>query len=381
MTHRVLHLITRLPIGGAERLMSDVVRSLDANRYQSLVCCIQDGGPIADEIAAAGFPVFKLGLMNNGGFDRRVVPALRRLIRDEGIDLIHSHLYHANFYGRIAARLERRPAIASIHNAYTRRKWHRHLINWWLGCYSEAVIAVSEEVRRDIVAYDHVPAGKVVVLQNGIDASRVESHLSREAAKVRLGYTSDEILIGCVGRLEEQKGHTFLLRAMADLRAGYPKLRLAIAGDGRKKEELVALSAALDIGGIVRFLGARDDIADVLSAFDLYVMPSLWEGLSLAMLEAMAAGRAVIISDVGGAGEVLGDNEYGIRVAPGNVGALVGAIHSVLDSPSYRQSLERKAKQRVLSHYTVRAMVKKLEGVYGQAIAGRSPPRQKKTSV
>lgn len=373
MTYRVMHLITRLPVGGAERLLAGVVSHLDRDRYESVVCCIQDGGAVADEIAASGIPVITLDLMGHGGFDRRVVPALCDIIRRERIDLIHSHLYHANLYGRLAASRAGIAAVASVHNTYSRRKWYRHLINWWLARKCAAVIAVSADIRDDILQHDHVPSQKVIVVPNGIDMQRVVSGLTRGEAKIRLGYAADVFLLGCVGRLEEQKGHAFLITALSALRTMYPQLRLAIAGDGRKRQALGEMAAQMGVADIVQFLGTRSDMADVLRAFDLYVMPSLWEGLSLAMLEAMAAELPVIISDVGGAAEVLGDDEFGIRVPPGDAEALALAIRQLIDSPSAREELATKARRRVADRYDAKAMIKKLEGIYAAAIKGNQP--------
>lgn len=366
---RVLHLITRLPVGGAERLLADVVHSLDSTRFESIVCCIRDGGMIAEQIAATGVPVVTLGLMQHGGFDRQVIPRLCELIREHRIDLVHSHLYHANLYGRLAAARCGVAAIASVHNTYVKRKWYRHLINRWLGRRSAAVIAVSEDIRRDIERHDHIPSGKVVVIPNGIDISRIATTLSPLEAKRRLGFSEDHFLLGCVGRLEEQKGHAYLLSAMAELRPSFPQLRLAIAGDGRKRTELIALADRLGLADVVTFLGVRDDMAAILRAFDVYVMPSLWEGLSLAMLEAMAAALPVLISDVGGAAEVLGENEFGRRVAPGNVGALCTELRLLIESPELRQDLARKAKQRVESRYDAKIMIRRLEDLYAKAVA------------
>ena len=129
MTLRVLHLITRLPIGGAEKILIDTVRNLDRARYDSVVCCIQDRGELATEIVQMGVPLFCLHRMQSKRFDFRAVTAVKKLIRQERIGLVHSHLYHANLYGRLAALLAGVPAVATVHNTYTRRKLHRRLLH------------------------------------------------------------------------------------------------------------------------------------------------------------------------------------------------------------------------------------------------------------
>jgi len=364
MKKRILHLITQLPTGGAEHLLASIVRHLDADRYESVVCCIQERGALAAMIEAGGVPVICLDRRGKR-FSIGTVLALARLMREQRIDLVHCHLYHANLYGRLAARLAGIPAIATVHNTYVRRKWHRSLLNRWLGRGRGLVIAVSAEARSDVIEHDRLGPGRVLLLPNGIDLSRVDTPLSQAAAKQRLGYATDDFLIGCIGRLEEQKGHANIIRALGLMLQTAPedlqrRLRLLIVGGGRLRGELERVAAAAG----VRFAGSRSDVAEILRSLDLYVMPSLWEGLSLAMLEAMAAGLPVIISDVGGAAEVLGDGEFGIRVPPGDVAALARAVMALVQDEAERRRLGAAAQRRVREHYDLRERVARLEAVY-----------------
>jgi glycosyltransferase involved in cell wall biosynthesis len=372
---RVLHLITRLPFGGAERLLVDIVRRLDAGRFESLVCCIQAKGELAAELEAGGTRVLCLERMRSRRFDFAAVRDLARLMRAERISLVHSHLYHANLYGRLAAALARVPAIATVHNIYARSKLHRRLLNRWLARISTRVVAVSDEVRRDLLEVDGLQTEKVVTVHNGIDLQRVATPLSREAARVRLDVPFDALLVGCLGRLEEQKGHTFLLQAFAQL-ASQPgpaaPLHLVLAGDGRRRKDLEAQAAALGIASRTRFLGARRDVAEVLRALDIYAMPSLWEGLPLALLEAMAAGVPVVASDVGGVAEVLGGGEWGLLVPPGDAGALGAALGRLAGEPGLRARLASTARQRVAARYGVDTMVARLAALYEDALRGRA---------
>ena len=367
-TINILHLITRLPTGGAERLLVSILRQLDHTRFRSIVCCIEEGGDLAGEIEALGIPLIILGRKKKG-HDRSIVPSLCDLIKTHDIDLVHSHLYRANLYGRLAAKRCGVPAIASIHNTYTKPKWHRRLMNWWLSRYTAKIIAGSDEVRRDIERYDWVPARLIETLPNCIDLRRVETRLSRSEARQRLGFDDQHIVLGTVGRLEKQKGQIFLLRAFARLvnAADFPAgrhLRLIIVGDGRERETLQEAAVTLDIADKVAFLGTRQDTADLFKAMDLYVMSSLWEGLSLAKLEAMAANLPVIVSDVGGAAEVLGDNEFGLRVPPGNAEALASAIRRLIENPDLRADLADKGRQRVVSGYSSEVLMQRLQTLY-----------------
>lgn len=364
---RILHLITRLSIGGAERLLVDVVRRLDPARFESLVCCIQAKGELALELESAGIPLHCLDRMRSKHFDWRAVRDLARLLRRERIALVHSHLYHANLYGRLAARLAGVPAIGSVHNVYTRSKLHRRLLNRLLSRTSARMIAVSDDVRRDLIEHDGIEPAKVVTIRNGIDLRRVESRLSRQEARTRLSIPEDTLAIGCVGRLEEQKGHRFLLEACALL----PTIRfqLILVGEGRLREQLETRAAALDLAPRVTFLGARSDVADILRALDVYAMPSLWEGLSLAMLEAMAAGLPLVMSDVSGVAQAFGDEVCGMRVPPGDAAALADAIRQLAESPQRRARMGEAARRRTRAEFDIDAMMARLTSVYEDACA------------
>jgi glycosyltransferase involved in cell wall biosynthesis len=367
---RILHLITRLSVGGAERLLIDLVRRLDATRFESLVCCIQARGELAAELEAAGMPVVCLERMRGKRFDWRAVADLRRLLRREGVSLVHSHLYHANLYGRLAAILASVPAVATVHNVYTRPKFHRRVLNRWLARRSARVIAVSDQVRHDLLTYDGIDPARVVTIRNGIDLRRVASALTREQARARLSIPGGTLAIGCVGRLEEQKGHRYLLDACALLarEAGLGRFRVLLVGDGRLRAALEQHAAALGIGASVSFLGMRSDVADILRALDIYAMPSLWEGLPLAMLEAMAAGLPVVISEVGGVAEAL-DERCGVRVAPKDSGALADALRQLATQPERRRSLGSAARARAEAEFGAEAMIARLSRVYEEACA------------
>lgn len=367
---RILHLITRLPIGGAERLLLGILRNLDPDEFESVVCCIQDRGELAGEVEALGIPVIALDLMQKGGYDRAVVPALRRIMRERGIDLVHTHLYHANLYGRLAAHREGIAAVASVHNTYKKRKWYRHLINRWLAGKTFVVTAGSEDVKRDLLTIDRLSPKKVVRLPNCIDLSRVETSITPAEAKQHFDFAATDLVIGTVGRAEEQKGHIFLLEAFSQLRQrpdGH-RLKLLLVGDGRQLPYLKEYAERLGISADVRFPGNITKLAEVYRAMDIFAMPSLWEGLSLAMLEAMAAGLPMVATEVGGARDVLGDSQWGLLIPPHDASALAAAIGRLLDDPAAAAHLAAAGKARVHANYSVAALTDQLSGLYRAAL-------------
>lgn len=362
---RILHLFVSLPVGGAENLLLSILRRLDPARHESVVCTLGEKGALAVQVEALNVPFIELKLMRGGSGRRKTVRILAELLRRERIDLLHAHLYHANLIGRLAARRAGIPCVVSIHNTYTRPKWHRRMANWWLARrHTGAIIAGSEEIRRDILRYDHVRPELVEVIPNAVDLSRSASALTREAARERLGLAAEAYVLGTVGRLEEQKGHRFLLDALDRLRAQGLDAVLLLVGGGREEAALCEQAARLALGERVRFLGMRDDLGDLFRAMDLFVMPSLWEGLSLAMLSAMAAGLPVVATRVGGVPEVLGDDERGFVLPPGDAAALAERIAWCHAHPDAAAHAGTAGAAHVRANYSDAALVKRVEAVY-----------------
>ncbi len=367
---RVLSVIVDLPVGGAEEHLLSLVRNLDPARFAPVVCCIGRSGPIGREIAAAGCRVLELGKLRTGGFDREIVALLRGTIRREGADLVHSHLYHANLYGRLAAFREGVPAVASVHNTYVRHKLHRRLLNRWLGRRTPRILAGSEAIKADVVRYDGVPAEKVVVVPYGIDTDRFALPLSREAARAALGLPPGRIVLGTVGRLEEQKGQGHLVAAMGILRRRGLTPLLLLVGSGREEEGLRRRVAAEGLEDDVRFLGTRRDLPELFRAMDLFVLPSLWEGLPLALLSAMAAGLPVVATSVGGIPEAVRDGESGYLVPPGDAEAIAGAVERAIRDPASAAACGAAARDAARARYSHRTTAERIMAIYDEVLSG-----------
>ncbi len=348
--------------------MLSIVRRLNPERFTSVACCIGQRGVIGDQIVAMGIPMVELHLMNKAGMDGRVVPALVELIRRERIDLVHSQLYHANLYGRLAARKAGIPAVISVHNTYVKHKLHRRIINWYLGRHTAAIIVGSEDIKRDVVRYDHVPASRIEIIPNTVDISRSVSTLSKAEARARLGLAEHDLVLGTIGRLEEQKGHRYLIEALALLRQRGMLARLLLAGEGRERAALEAQTASLGLERQVLLLGTRDDLGDLFRAMDVFVMPSLWEGLSLAMLSAMAAGLPVVATSVGGVSQVFCNDEYGFSVPAGDAAALAEKIVECLANLPATMAKGAKGAQHVRDNYSDEAMVRRVREVYERVL-------------
>lgn len=352
-----------MPVGGAEDLVAAIVRGLDPHRFSAAVATLGPPGPVGHELQAQGYDVISLGLDIKHTSVWRLARAVRRLLKTQRPDLLHTHLYHPNLYGRLGALgLGLSGVLASVHNSYTRVKFHRRIWNFLLAWVTDRVLVGSPQVWQDVRRYDGVPASRLLLMPYGISLAELDSPLSREAARERLGVSG--LVIGAVGRLEEQKGHIYLLAALPELRREVPDLVVLLVGEGRRQADLKRQVRAIGLQDTVRFLGTRRDLPDIYRALDLFVQPSLWEGLPLALLKAMGAGLPVVATRVSGSLEAVEDGVNGRLVAPGDPQALARAILDLAWHPEARQRLADAARRTVATRYSLEAMVRQLEELY-----------------
>jgi glycosyltransferase involved in cell wall biosynthesis len=361
----VLHIIPELPVGGAETLVFQMVAGLDRARFEPAVCVLGAPGPLGREMEAAGIEVVALRQFEARPRLPRLLPALVRLLRERRVQIVHTHLYHANYYGRLAAILARVPVrVASVHNVYDRVKRHRRWINGWLGRGTHAVLAGSERVRQDILRWDGVAPCRVEVMPYGIDCDPYRSLPDGAQARAALELPAGLPVVGTVGRLEAQKAQDVLLRAFAEVRRDGIDARLLIVGDGRERESLTRLAAELGVQGAVRLAGTRRDLPTVFAALDVFALPSRWEGTPLALMAAMAAGLPVIATPVGGVPDVVRDGETGRLVPADDAGALAAALRDALRDPAGRRRLGAAAREFALARCSRSAMLNELQGLY-----------------
>ena len=360
---KVLQLLVSLPVGGAEDLVAATLTGLDPERFRVQAACIGPLGAVGHELAARGHAVVSLGLNIKRTSTLRVAAAVRHLLKEMRPDILHTHIYHANFYGRLASLgLGLKGVVAAVHNTYTQPKLHRRLANFLLARVTDWVLVGSPQVWADVRRYDWVPAPRLLLLPYGIRLEEPASALSPEEAKARLGVSG--FCVGAVGRLEEQKGHDYLLAAVSELRRQVDGLTVLLVGEGRQEEALRQQARDLGVADVVHFLGTRRDLPLIYRALDVYVQPSRWEGLSLAMLQAMGAALPVVVSRVGGALEVVQDRVNGRLVPVGDPQALATAVLELYRQPDQRRRLGERARRSVSKDYSQEAMLRKLASLY-----------------
>jgi glycosyltransferase involved in cell wall biosynthesis len=372
---KVLYVFAALPVGGAEEVLITEVEGLDKTRFDPLVCVLSEKGPVGERIENRGFPVVALQRMKSHRFDPWIIRDLYRLIKDQRADVVHTHLYDGNKYGRLAAGLARVPALIShYHNVYPRRRTKYHLINWILSFLNDRIVAVSQAVKESVVAYDRIPPRKIQVIYNGIDLSSFKGDFKDSDLRQKFGVKPEDFLIGVVARLEEQKGHIYLFRALRRLMPDFPQIKVLVVGDGTLRPVLEAQVMEMGLSEQVLFAGTRKDILEILATLDLFILPSLWEGFSIALLEAMAMGRPVIATSVGGASEAIRSGHDGLLVPPGEESSLVTAVREALLDPRRYEEMGRRGKETVGRQFTVAQHLTRLQDLYLEVLARKGLP-------
>jgi glycosyltransferase involved in cell wall biosynthesis len=372
---RVLHVISTLLPGGTETAVLRLIRSCDPRRYQFRVAYLRGDPELAADFAAAGAPATPMGLRRKA--DPACLLRLWRYLRRERFDLVHTHMDLADYYGAFAARLAGvRGVVSTKHNAdefRTRRTWKRYpFLALERAAYelADAVIVVSDGVGDFLARSEHLPRRKLVTIRNGVDARITEQAIARGEARRRLSLDRFDPVIGTVGRLAPQKGQIDLLRALPAITRLLPGAALAIAGEGPSRPVLEQEARQLGIADRVVFLGHRRDVPAVLSALDLFVLPSLWEGMPLALLEAMALGCPVVAARAVGVEEVLRDGVEGLLVPRRDPAALAEAALRLLRHPSRARALAEAARARALGRHSLEAVAREVEALYQRILEG-----------
>jgi glycosyltransferase involved in cell wall biosynthesis len=380
---RVAHIIKATGVAGAERhllllLPGLAARGLDIHLIL-LVTPRRAADPrhpmdayanaMADACPDNPIHVHKMTIRHH--LDFGLTPALRGLLRQIEPDIVHSHLLHADLFGLAAARslrLRRAPRLVMTrHNDDRFRRWPAfRLVNRALWGMVGAGIAISHSVRRFCVGVEGAPPAKVHVIPYGMTPpeAKIDRAEASAALKAELGLPADALLPGMVCRLVEQKGVRYALAAFAQVLPQFPGAHLVIAGDGVQRAALERQARALGISRNVHFLGWRRDTDRVLAALDVLLMPSLWEGFGLVMLEAMAQRVPIIGSRVSAIPEVVQDGDTGRLVPPRDPAALAEALAELLGDTALRRHMGLLGEDRLEAEFSAETMIDKTLLVY-----------------
>jgi len=366
----VAHVVRSLEVGGLENGVVNVANA-GASDIRHVIVCLRRVGALRARLAVN---VDLVSLDRGEGHDVMGFVRLVRLLRRLGPVIVHSRNWTA-FDAIPAARLAGVPLI--VHGEHGRdivdpegRNHRRNRLRRLFAPLVDRMVTVSDDLRRWLVDRVRIPTRKVMTIHNGVDVRRFRPG-EPTAARAALGLPIDSLVVGTVGRLDPVKGQADLLRAFSRVRGHNRRAILVVVGDGPCRDELIALSASLGLAGHVHLLGERHDIPRILQALDTFVLPSIAEGISNTLLEAMASGLPVVATRVGGNPELVDDGVSGILVPPRDQEALAEAVGAYLRDPGLRALHGASARQRTVACFSLERMTSSYLALYRQLTAHR----------
>ncbi len=349
---KIVHIIPTLHLGGAERILTELLRFGDRDTYDFSVITIVDGGPLENDIRKLGVPYYALRKSTDMGLG--MLLELTRLLNRLDPDIVHTHLFGAHLWGQVASLLNRVPVlVASEQNTDVDLGELRHRIKKVLSFSADVMVAASNAVRDFLIAEERIASEKIVVIRNAIDTSHY--------GKIPPPHFEETLRMISIGRLEPQKGHDILFEALSSLQFPW---KLTLVGQGSLADDLADRAVLLRINEHVHFVGEILDVSPLIAEADVVVMPSRWEGIGLVIMEGMAAGRPVVASQVGGIPELLTHGETGFLVPPENPVALAEMLTWVWEHPKEAREIGLRARAHAHAACDVREMVKKYEQLY-----------------
>jgi glycosyltransferase involved in cell wall biosynthesis len=368
----ICQVLLSLEVGGAEVLAGRLAHRL-SGAYRMVFACLDRAGPLGERLRGEGFAVHILG--RRPGLDWRCVRRMAGVLRRERVDLVHAHQYGPFFYAALA-RLPgpRPPVLLTEHGRFfpDPRRRGRVVANRLLLKGHDRLVAVGRHVRRALVEVEGFPEGRVEVIYNGVDLSRVaEAGRARAEVRAELGVGPGDFVVAQVARLDPLKDHATAIGALEHLRRRRADARLVVVGDGPRAGPLAELVRDRGLGGSARLLGHRTDVPRLLGAADVALLTSVSEGIPLSLIEAMAAGLPVVSTRVGGVPEVVEEGQTGLLAPSGDVPALAEALLRLADDPALRAAMGARARERARALFSEDQMCDAYDRAYREMLAPR----------
>lgn len=360
----VMQVTFGMPIGGMERVIMDLCRYVDPDRYRFSICCTSVRGPLADQMEAEGIPVIYCPNQSRPAKYLRGLE-LSRIFKNAEIDILHTHHMPAFIDSAIATRMTRVPVLINTDHCkdYSIEKKHLMIMERAASYFADEIIAVSNHTREEMIRYEKIPAGKLSVIYNGVNIKLTRKE-SPEDLRREFGLKPDETLVGTVGRAVDQKGFDLLLRSVPIVLRRFPKTKFMIVGGGEREQDLRTLAAELGISNRVVFTSWRRDAVDLIQIFDIFTLTSRFEGMPMVLLEAMALSKPIVATAVGGVPEVVLNGETG-RVIDRREPELLGnALSECVGDPTLARRMGSYGRARYEKHFTAEAMAAAYEERY-----------------
>lgn len=373
---RLLNVVPTLLCGGTENHFMTLARSLDAARFDLRFACLRKWGPFVDELSERRIPLVEYPVATFRSLKAVVQQArLARDIKRHAVDIVHTYSFYGNVFAVPPGRISAPVVIASIRDrgpylTAMQRRVQRHVCR-----FADCILVNAEAVRQWLLA-DGYDASKIVIIPNGVDLGRFNG-VDRAAARRSLGVAESTKLVGVVSRLSRLKGIEDFLLAASMVASRMDDVRFVIVGeqspinDTAYLDELSELARTLKVADKVVFTGLRSDVPALMSALDISVMPSLNEALSNVLLESMAAGNAVVATNVGGTSEALRDGVNGVLVPPSRPDLIAATIERLLNAPSQARELGITARKTIEDRFSLDRMVNATESLYDRLLSSR----------
>lgn len=368
----LLQVVNGLAIGGAEKKLLELVKTLDKKRYNIIVCSIGQGGPLQKDFEALGVNVIVCQKRNK--FDLSLILTVARLIKECEIDVVQTTLLLADLVGAMAAQIAGKPPVISWETVShgendILRTGNRHIIAYKFAMKRVSrIVAVSQEIKQSLVQRRGIPAEKIAYIPYGVDLKKFARRNGSVDKRSILNIPSDRIVVGTVARAEPYKGVAYLQKAALQMVEQHPKLDFVFVGDGSLRKELEAEVGARGWSDRIHFLGFRNDVNEIMNTFDIFILPSLSEGLPNVILEAMASSKPVIATAVGGIPEAVVEGETGLLIPPSNTTAIMDAIRSLLSDHKAALRMGEAGRRRVEENFSLQKEVSSFEHLYKQLL-------------
>ncbi len=395
---RVMQVVSNLDVGGAQEVVRTLAENLSKNGVTSVVCTFKDG-PLREDIEALGIPVEILperrhSILSPFSFIEEIRgyrTALKKIVEKHQIDVIQTHILRSMDFLVLSLRSRKGPKVFwTFHNSLfdlredhlNRHQWllkpkrFSHHVLYWIGSkWVDGIVAVSQDVKTAILdTMFGIPEEKISVILNCVDVHRYRDGFNPEKKRQELGFGPNDQVGVVVATFKRQKGHQFLIKAAADMKMRYPNFQILFVGDGELRDPLQNLTDEFGLTDRIHFLGTRSDVPAILAASDVFILPSLWEGLPMALIEAMASGLPVVATDVSGTKQVVIDGKTGILVQPGESNQLVAAIAKLLDDSLIAENMGSASRQRVESLFGAHKQALEYVELY-KSVPNIDPPK------
>lgn len=373
---KILHIITRLDKGGSADNTLLSVLGLNKNIFQVDLVSGRTRYPSAKlkklkkQNTISYIEIPQLVRAINPLKDIMALCKLYRIIKNVRYDIVHTHSSKAGLLGRIAARIAGIKHIIHTPHGHIFYGYYGKIISYlfilferWAATFSERIITLTDAGKQEHIRYHIAPEGKFVTIHSGIELDYLYSYQGKKSIREEFGIDENDKLVGTIARLVPIKGHEFLIKAAPLVTQHHPKTTFLIVGDGPLREKLQKLSEKLRIADRIIFCGMRDDIPSLLKGMDLFVLPSLNEGMGRVLVEAMAFGKLIVAAKVGGIPEVIEDGITGLLVPPAKPDALAEAICHIISNPEMAAKLAKNASQQA-KKFRHTEMIQQLENLY-----------------